>query len=181
MLAPTFITGNQNKADFLARNLGHKLAHHKLDLDELQSLDRRAVIEHKVRQAYDILKKPVLVDDAALMFKALGRLPGTFVKSFLDELGPDGLCHLANCLDSQEAIGIVSYALFDGKTLHLFEGEMHGRIAPKPTGSGGHGYDPIFIPEGYNKTRGQMTQEEQDLTSARFKAMQKLKVYLDNH
>lgn len=178
MKTPTFITGNQHKADFLARHIGVKIAHHKLDLDELQSLDRRAVAEHKVRQAYDILKRPVLVDDSALMLTALGRLPGTFIKSFLDELGTDGLCRLAHRLDNQEAIAIVSYALFDGDQLHLFEGEMRGRIAAKPAGSGGHGFDSIFIAEGHTKTRAELTQEERDLSSARFQALQKLKTYL---
>ena len=57
----TFITGNQNKADFLAKHLGVPVAHHKLDLDEIQSLDPRVVVEHKVRQAYEVLNKPVLV------------------------------------------------------------------------------------------------------------------------
>lgn len=175
----TFITGNQHKADFLARNLGQPIPHHKLDLDELQSLDRRAVAEHKARQAYAILKTPVLVDDSALIFTAMGRLPGTFIKSFLEELGLDGICRLAHSLDSQEATAIVSYALFDGEALHLFEGEMQGSIALQPAGSGGHGFDPIFITKGYSKTRGEMTQEERDLTSARLKALHKMKAFLD--
>jgi len=175
----TFITGNQHKADFLARNLGQPVTHHKLDLDELQSLDRHAVAEHKVRQAYGILKSPVLIDDSALMFDAMGRLPGTFIKSFLDEIGLDGLCRLAASLDNPAATAIVSYALFDGKTLHLFEGTVHGRIAKKPKGHGGHGFDPIFINDGQDKTRAEMTQAERDLASARFKALQKLKIYLD--
>lgn len=175
----TFITGNQHKADFLARHLGREIAHHKLDLDELQSLDRRAVAEHKVRQAYTILKKPVLVDDSALMFNAMGRLPGTFIKSFLEEIGTEGLCRLADGLDNREATGVVSYALFDGKTLHLFEGEVHGTIAEKPRGTSGHGFDSIFIVDGQTKTRAEMTQEERDNSAARLKALHKLKEFLE--
>ena len=45
----TFITGNQNKADYLAKYLGMNIEHKKLDLDELQSLDLRTIVEHKVR------------------------------------------------------------------------------------------------------------------------------------
>lgn len=174
----TFITGNQHKADFLARNLGQEIAHHKLDLDELQSLDHRAVAEHKVYQAYKILKKPVLVDDSMLMFTAMGRLPGTYIKSFLDELGLEGMCRLANSLDSQEAVAIVSYALYDGKVSHVFEGKMRGRIAPEPRGTGGHGFDSIFINDGHTETRVELSQKERDLASARYKALQKLKVFL---
>ena len=175
----TFITGNQHKADFLARNLGQEIAHHKLDLDELQSLDRRAVVEHKVRQAYRVLKKPVLVDDSALLFNAMGRLPGTFIKSFLEEIGVEGLCRLADGLDNRDATAIVSYALFDGKTVHVFEGEVHGTIAPRPRGTGGHGFDSVFIAEGYTKTRAEMTPEERDSSAARLKALHKLKEFLE--
>ena len=47
----------------------------KLDLDEIQSLDLREIVEHKVRQAYEKCGKPVLVENASLEFTALGRLP----------------------------------------------------------------------------------------------------------
>lgn len=72
----TFITGNQFKADYLAKYLGFSVDHHKLDLDEIQSLDLHKIVEHKVKQAYDILESPVLVEDVSLEFKALGGLPG---------------------------------------------------------------------------------------------------------
>ena len=48
-----------------------EVLHQKLDLDEIQSLDLRTVVEHKVRQAYELVKKPVLVEDTSLQFEAL--------------------------------------------------------------------------------------------------------------
>lgn len=71
----TFITGNQKKADYLARYLGFPVEHQKIDLDELQSLDLREIVEHKVKQAYEIVQSPVLVEDVSLEFSALGRIP----------------------------------------------------------------------------------------------------------
>lgn len=177
----TFITGNQHKADYVARFLGEKIAHHRLDLDEIQSLDPRAVLEHKVRQAYQMLKKPVLVEDASLALTAMGRLPGTFIKWFCEELGMEGLATLAHSLESQEAVGLDLFALYDGKTMHVFRGEMRGRIASKPRGTGGFGFDAIFINEGYDITRGEMSQEQYDATSYRLQALQKLKTYLEKH
>ena len=173
-----FITGNQNKADFLAKWLGHPVKHHKLDLDELQSLDLHEVVEHKVRQAYNILKKPVLVEDASLTFPAMGRLPGTFIKWFIEELGYDGLLHLANSLPSQEAVGRACYGYYDGNDLKLFDGEMRGRIGTEARGTGGFGFDPIFINEGYNQTRAEMDEEIYVKTSYRTGAILKLKEYL---
>ncbi len=62
----TFITGNQNKADYLSKFLDISLAHCKIDLDEIQSLSLSEIVEHKVKQAYSIIKKPVLVEDTSL-------------------------------------------------------------------------------------------------------------------
>lgn len=81
----TFITGNQNKADYLAKYLGFPVRHQKVDLDEVQSLDLHEIVEHKVRQAYGTIGSPVLVEDVALEFSALGRFPGTFIKLLDDE------------------------------------------------------------------------------------------------
>jgi hypothetical protein len=52
MQSIVFITGNQKKADYLAKYLGFPIEHIKVDLDELQSLDLREIVEHKVKQAY---------------------------------------------------------------------------------------------------------------------------------
>jgi len=78
-----FITWNQNKADYLAKYLGFPIEHFKVDLDEIQSLDLREIVEHKVRQAYQKVWVPVIVEDVSLEFEALGRLPGTFIRFFL--------------------------------------------------------------------------------------------------
>jgi inosine/xanthosine triphosphate pyrophosphatase family protein len=59
----TFITGNQKKADYLGKYLGFLIQHIKVDLDELQSLDLREIVEHKARQAYARFGKPIIVDD----------------------------------------------------------------------------------------------------------------------
>lgn len=174
----TFITGNQNKADFLAKHLGVTVEHHKLDLDEIQSLDPRTVVEHKVRQANRILQKPVLVEDAGLIFTAMGRLPGTFIKWFIEELGYDGLLRLANSLPDQTAVGRVCYGLYDGADLHFFEGEMHGRIAAEARGNGGFGFDPIFINDGFERTRAEMTEDEYAASSYRTPAIAGLREFL---
>ena len=175
----TFITGNPNKAAFLQKHLGIDVQHHKLDLDELQSLDLHTVVEHKVRQAYELLRQPVLVEDAALIFTAMGRLPGTLIKWFIEEIGYDGLLRLANSLPDQTAHGTVCYGLYDGTDLHLFDGEMHGRIASKVMeGPRGFGFDPIFINDGFEVTRALMSEADYDRTSYRTDALNKLRPFL---
>ena len=175
----TFITGNQNKADFLAKHLGIPVVHHKLDLDEIQSLDPHEVVGHKVRQAYDILHKPVLIEDAGLVFTSMGKLPGTLVKWFIEEIGYEGLLCLANSLPDQTAVGRVCYGLYDGEVVHFFDGEMRGRIAKEACDGGmGFGFDPIFINDGFDKTRAEMTEEEYARSSYRIPAIEKLRDFL---
>jgi inosine triphosphate pyrophosphatase len=177
----TFITGNQHKADFLAKHLGVAVAHHKLDLDEIQSLDPHEVVEHKVRQAYETLQKPVLVEDAGLIFTAMGRLPGTYIKWFIEEIGYDGLLRMANTLPDQTAVARVCYGLYNGTDLHFFDGEMRGHI-PAEVGEGdrGFGFDPIFVNDGFTVTRAQMGEADYDHTSYRTDAIAKLRAYLTN-
>lgn len=144
--APVFITGNQHKADYLAKWLGLPLSHKKLDLEEVQSMDLHEVVEDKARRAYEIVGRPVLVEDVSLTFTAMGQLPGTFIKWFLQELELDGLCALAAKLDHQGAECAIIYALFDGSNMQRFEASQQGSIAKKPRGSGGFGWNAIFIP-----------------------------------
>jgi non-canonical purine NTP pyrophosphatase (RdgB/HAM1 family) len=176
----TFITGNENKAYYLAKWLDQPIKHHKLDLDEIQSLDLHKIVEHKVRQAYEILKIPVLVEDVSLEFTAIKRLPGPFIKWFLEELGPDGLAAFAHQLKDQKAIATVCYGLYDGREIHYFEGVMHGRIASKPKGEGGFGFDRIFIHDGFTITRAEMSEEDFTAHSSRRQAIEKLQAFLAN-
>ncbi len=80
----TFITGNKNKAEQLSQYLSFPVSHFKLEIDEIQSLDLEEVATKKAKAAYVILGTPVLVEDTALTFEALGKLPGTLVKWFLE-------------------------------------------------------------------------------------------------
>ncbi len=175
-----FITGNQGKADQLAMWLGHPVAHRKLDLDEIQSLDSRKVVEHKVTQAYELAKQPVLVEDIALTFTAMGRLPGTLIKWFLEELGLDGLCRLAEGLEHRAVRAEITYALHDGKQIHYFHAAVDGTVADKPRGTHGFGWNAIFIPDGNTKTYAEMTDDEVRPFSVRAQAIDKLKAFLDH-
>ncbi len=160
MSEPTFITGNQGKADFLAKFLGHPVKHHKLDLEEIQSLDLREVAEYKLDKAYQKINGPVIVEDMGLSFTALGRLPGTMTKWFMEELGCEGLCRLLDGYKTREATGRVCFGYRDANQTKFFEGEVHGVVPDHPMGTGGYGWDSIFIPKEADKTYAQMNDKE---------------------
>lgn len=174
----TFITGNANKAEHLGRVLNITVSHHKLDLTEIQSLSLKEVIKHKTDEAYRYMKKPVLVTDVSLTIHALGKLPGPFIKYFLEELGNNGIANLLQNFQDKSAIAMSMIGFHDGKTLHTFKGEIKGKIADKPKGTSGFGWDAIFIPDGYDITRAEMNQEDWDKTSPTGKAVFKLHSWL---
>lgn len=168
-----FITGNMHKVQWTKRYVHVPLTHKNLDLTEIQSLDVREVVEHKVKEAFKILRKPVIVEDTSFVFEALGKLPGTFIKWFFEELGNEGMCNLLE--KDRKAFYSVTFGIYNGKELHFCEGVVHGTIAEKPLGKNGFGWDPIFIPEGQTKTHGEMSDEEIDAVSARRLALEELK------
>ncbi len=161
MKYPVFISGNQNKIDYLSKTLGIELEHQKIDLDEIQSSDPKVVIEHKAKQAFQIVDKPVLVEDTSLSFNALDGLPGPFVKFFVDaENGLENMCRMVDGFEDRSAFATVIYGYYDGQSLHYFEGGLDGKIADHPRGDGGYGWDKIFEPKGYGGlTRAELSKE----------------------
>lgn len=175
----TFITGNQNKADYLAKYLGFPVKHVKLDLDELQSLDLNVIVEHKVKQAYEKIQGPVIVEDVALEFEGLGGLPGPFIKYFVDHMSFEAICSLVDG-KSRKAVARCVFGYYDGTTVKLLEGHMNGEIATEPAGEGGFGWDKIFIPEGYSVTRASLSREDDAKTYPTIKPFAQLKTFLES-
>ena len=172
-----FITGNEKKAEYLSRYLGHPVEHIKVELEEIQSLDLKEVIRHKVLEAYARVGRPVLVEDVSLEFVALGRLPGTFIRWFQEELSSEELCKLLDG-KNRAAVARCMFGYYDGREEHYFEGELKGRIPEKPSGTAGFGWDPIFIPEGYDVTRAELDEEGDRLTYLTLKPFAHIKAFL---
>ena len=174
----TFITSNPAKVRLLNHYLDFPIIHKSVDLTEIQSLDLVAIVEHKAREAYQHVRSPVLIEDASLRFLALGGLPGPLIKWFLTELGTDGLCHLLDNYPDRSALTEVQFCLYDGQSFQTFANAQKGAIASAPRGNGGFGWDSIFIPDGYQKTWAEMTDEDAQATSLRKTALKKLEAYL---
>jgi len=180
MILPVFITGNQNKADYLTRLLGLSLNHQKIELDEIQSVSLDEIVTHKVKQAYQMAGKPVLVEDVAMGFDALDGLPGPFVKFFVEsDSGLENMCRMLDGFNNRSARAFCTFGYYDGTTLQLIRGEIRGVIADHPRGEGGFGWDRIFCPEGYDgRTRAELTPEEYDVVYRVVKPVTQLKEFL---
>ena len=163
---PIFITGNQSKADYLSRQLGVEIEHEKLELDELQSTDLHVIVEHKLKQAFEIVQAPVLVEDVSLVFAALNDLPGPYIKWFVEKSGDVACCRMLDGFDDRSAVIRCTYGYYDGENIHFFDSELRGTIATEPRGDNGFGFDRFFINDGYDITRAEMTQEDNERTYA---------------
>jgi len=148
-------------------------------LDEIQSLDLKEVVRHKVMQAYEHVKGPVLVEDVALEFKAFGRLPGTFIRFYTEEVPFETICRSLDGL-SREAVARATFGYYDGQEMHFFEGSLIGTIAEHPAGDNGFGWDKIFIPEGYDATRASLSEDDDKITYLKIKPFAELKAFLEN-
>lgn len=177
---PIFITGNQNKADYLAKMLGVQLEHRKVDLDEIQSIHLEDVVRHKALQAYEIIGKPVLVEDVALSFTALGGLPGPFVKFFVETPGGlENMCRMLDGFTDRSARAECVFGYYDGAQLALLRGGLDGVIADQPRGDNGFGWDKIFQPEGYgDQTRAELSLDDDEVTYKLIKPFNELRKLL---
>ncbi len=163
---PIFITGNQHKADYLSRQLGVEIAHQKVDLDELQSTDLHVIVEHKLRQAFQIVGAPVLVEDVSLSFTALGGLPGPYIKWFVEGAGEEACCRMLDGFADRSATIRCTFGYYDGIRMEFFDSELPGVVSDKPRGSNGFGFDRFFMNEGQSVTRAEMSQEDNERTYA---------------
>lgn len=174
----TLITGNAKKAEHLAELLDIPLTHQAIDLPEIQSLAVETIAIEKAKTAYQHVDSPVIVEDTALSFTALGGLPGPFIKWFLDTIGSDGLCRLLADYTDRSAVATTCLALYDGETVRTFVGEATGKIATVPAGTTDFGWNNIFIPDGQEQTWAEMATADIHKDSMRSRAAAALKAHL---
>ena len=140
-------------------------------------LKARYVKEH---YGYDCI-----ADDSGLEVDALGGAPGIYSARYAGS-GHDSAANNARLLrelegrDDRHARFRTAIALLmDGEAPRYFNGTVEGEILTEPHGEGGFGYDPLFRPEGWDKTFAQATAAEKNAVSHRGRAVRLLAAYLD--
>jgi len=177
----SFVTGNQMKIEELNKILEDigtiQVEAIDLDLQELQD-NPETITRGKCLAAASQISGPVLVEDTSLCFNALNGLPGPYVKWFLQGAGCTGLYKMLEGFPDKKAYAqtTLGYIPETGADPLIFVGKCHGEIV-SPRGSQG-GWDPVFQPNGHNKTFGEMTKEEKNAISHRSNALQQLKEFL---
>lgn len=156
------------------------------ELDE----DFATLEENSLQKALFVSQKTgfsAFADDTGLEVDALHGAPGVFSARYAgpQRSSSDNIQLLLKNLKDEhhrKARFRTVIALVDSMNgTTFFEGKVEGHITTEPIGSGGFGYDPVFVPDGWRKTMAEMTLEEKNAISHRGKAVRKLITHLTHH
>lgn len=143
-----------------------------LEKHEIRSEDVEEIARVAARVAFDTLQQPVVVDDTGFFVDELKGFPGSYAAIVLRTIGYEGILQLLGDKEERSSAFKTAVGFCDGESLVSFVGIMSGAVAYEPAGTGGFGYDPIFVPDGFSKTYAQLTLEEKISISHRTKAFE---------
>jgi len=184
-----FATANKNKVREIQQIMGDQYNFLSLedigcteDVPETQETIEGNALQ-KARYVYEKYGMNCFSEDTGLQVEKLNGAPGVYSARYggpqrdsndnIDKV----LRELGDTQDRNAQFKTVIALIVDGKE-YTFEGTVEGTILKERIGSGGFGYDPVFLPNEGNKTFAQMTAEEKDKISHRGRATAKLKEFL---
>ena len=153
----------------------------KVEIEE----DGETFEENSYKKAYEIMKmcgKTTISDDSGLMVDYLGGAPGVYSARFAGEDGNDAknnekLLTLLTDVPYKERrakfVSVITMVFPDGEAITA-RGECPGHIIDEPAGENGFGYDPLFVPDGFQRTFAQLSPEEKNEISHRAVALVEL-------
>jgi XTP/dITP diphosphohydrolase len=134
----------------------------------------------KARSGWRATGLPCLADDSGLAVDALNGMPGVLSARWAGRHGDDAannallLGQLADVPDERRGAAFVSVCALVGPGESVEEGRWPGRVLREPRGEGGFGYDPLFLPEGSDRSAAELPPGEKDAASHRGRALRAL-------
>ena len=186
-----FATNNAHKLDEIRAILGDKIEVLSLkdincdaDIPETaDTLEGNAAL--KAEYIYKNYGLDCFADDTGLEVEALGGAPGVYSARYAGGGGHDSEANMLKLLkeldgeQNRKAQFRTAICLIEQGEEHLFEGIVKGSIIEQKRGASGFGYDPVFMPEGYEETFAEMGNAEKNKISHRARAVEKLCEYLN--
>jgi XTP/dITP diphosphohydrolase len=184
-----FATNNKHKVSEASNILGEKFKILSLSdmnfseeiSEDAETLEGNALL--KARFIYDRFRIDCFADDTGLEVDALKGAPGVYSARYAGEDCDAGknmqklLTEMQNQNNRKASFRTVIALIKNGETCY-FEGKIDGEISKAPSGSQGFGYDPIFIPNGFNKSFAELSQDEKNKISHRAIALKKMAGFL---
>ena len=142
----------------------------------------------KARHASEKTNKPAMADDSGIVVPALNGAPGIYSARYSGKGDTANNEKLLRALDGVEGAGrnafyvaVIALIKHPNDPMPIIaEGRWYGRIAETPAGDGGFGYDPLFIPDGFDITAAQMARDEKQSLSHRALALNALAPQLND-
>lgn len=176
-----FVTTNEGKyreVSALLADAGVKIVHEDRSYPEIQTDRLEKVVRFAATVLDDQIAGDYLIDDSGLFLDAFGGFPGVYSSYVFKRLGCAGILKLLREAKSRAATFETVFLLRQGGAHEVFHGACNGAISDRERGSGGFGFDPIFVPEGAPKTFGEMTLSEKNRFSHRARAVAELLAHL---
>lgn len=182
-----FVTGNVHKFNeifglFSKENIKYNLKRKDLETIEIQTTDLKKVALFKLNSIKGQINGSYFIEDAGFFVDTpLNGFPGVYSSYVMETIGNKGILRLIDDFDTSKAHFTSVIALYFkplDKNL-FFEGTVQGKISKAMIGSGGFGFDPIFLSnEIPNKTFAELTIEEKNEISHRGRAWSKFIEFL---
>jgi len=122
-------------------------------------------------------------DDSGLEVEALDNAPGIYSSRYAanDKARVERILKELEGKENRRArfVCVISIA-FNNEVIGSFRGEVYGKIIDEPHGTNGFGYDPVFMPDGFDKTFAELTQEEKNKISHRANAIEKVIEFVED-
>ena len=173
------VTGNANKRREAERIVGRRLETAAIDLPEIQSGDLIEVLRFKAEAAWQRLDQPVVVEETGLELACMNGFPGPLVKWMLEAVGDEGIANVAIRAGDPGVVARCALMLRDGDREVIAEGATTGRLVLPPRGEGGFGWDPVFEPDGLERTYAELGDEVKDRIGHRGRAWRRFLQALD--
>jgi len=138
----------------------------------------------KAKAIYDKYNLPTIADDSGIVALQLGNEPGVYSARYAGENATDEenniklLARIKSFPEPHKAKFVCAAVYYFGGEFMIAMGEINGQIIKEPRGTNGFGYDPLFLTDGYDETSAELSPEIKNKISHRYRAFNKLKVYL---
>ena len=164
------VTGNRNKRREAERIVGRRLATAAIDLPEIQSGDLIEVLRFKAEAAWQRLGRPVVVEETGLELACMNGFPGPLVRWMLEAVGDEGIARVAMRAGDPAVVARCALMLKGRDREVVAEGATAGRLVLPPRGEGGFGWDPVFEPDGLERTYAELGDQLKDRLGHRGRA-----------
>ena len=146
-----------------------------IDYPEIQALSLEEVVDFGLSWLREKIESPFVIDDSGVFIDNFDGFPGVYTRYVYDTIGLAGVLRQMEGVDNRACtFRCVLGLLTESGEKQKFVGECSGNLINELRGDGGFGYDPIFIPEGFDKTFAELASEEKNSISHRGKAMREL-------